>query len=146
MNKRMNEHGYKIADCLYNLVNKDVLPGLQISQQDFWQAAAAVFDEFIPKNQALLATRDQLQSKIDNWHLDKLNTPFCAKKYQQFLTDIGYLVAEKSDFQISTENVDPEVALIAGPQLVVPLMNARFALNAATPDGAVCMMHFTAQM
>lgn len=131
MNKRMNEHGYKIADCLYNLVNQDVLPGLHISQQDFWQAAACVFDEFIPKNQALLATRDQLQSKIDNWHLDKLNTPFCAKKYQQFLTDIGYLVPEKSDFQISTENVDSEVALIAGPQLVVPLMNARFALNAA---------------
>ena len=131
MNKRINEHGYKIADCLHRLVNNDVLPGLHISSKDFWQAASAVFDEFIPKNNALLATRNLLQTKIDNWHLDDRNTPFSQDKYQQFLTDIGYLIPEQSDFQITTENVDPEVALIAGPQLVVPLMNARFALNAA---------------
>jgi malate synthase len=131
MSKRINEHGYKIADCLHSLVNNEVLPGLQINQQDFWRAVADVFNEFIPRNKALLATRDEMQTKIDNWHINKLNTPFSQQKYQQFLTEIGYLVPEQSDFQITTENVDPEVAFIAGPQLVVPLMNARFALNAA---------------
>jgi len=131
MNKRINEHGYKIADCLYNLVNHDVLPGLPVNQKDFWRAVADVLDEFIPRNQALLATRENLQAKIDAWHLDQGNVPFSQQKYQQFLTEIGYLVPPQGDFQITTENVDPEVALIAGPQLVVPLMNARFALNAA---------------
>ena len=131
MSKRINEHGYKIADCLYRLVKNDVLPGLHINQQDFWYAVADVLNEFIPRNKALLATRDIIQSKIDNWHLDDINKPFSHQKYQQFLTEIGYLVPEQGDFQITTENVDPEVALIAGPQLVVPLMNARFALNAA---------------
>ena len=103
MNKRINEHGYKIADCLHRLVNNDVLPGLHISSKDFWQAASAVFDEFIPKNNALLATRNLLQTKIDNWHLDDRNTPFSQDKYQQFLTDIGYLIPEQSDFQITTD-------------------------------------------
>jgi malate synthase len=131
MNKRINEHGYKIADCLYSLVNREVLPGLQVNQQDFWRDVANVFDEFIPRNKALLATRETLQSKIDSWHLDNLNSAFSQQKYQQYLSDIGYLVPELNDFQITTENVDAEVALIAGPQLVVPLMNARFALNAA---------------
>jgi malate synthase len=131
MDKRINEHGYKIADCLYNLVNHEVLPGLHVNQQDFWQDVANVFNEFMPRNKALLATRETLQSKIDAWHLDNLNNAFSQQKYQQFLAEIGYLVPEQSDFQITTENVDAEVALIAGPQLVVPLMNARFALNAA---------------
>ena len=131
MNKRIDEHGYKIADCLYSLVNCEVLPGLQVNQQDFWRDVANVFDEFIPRNKALLATREMLQSKIDSWHCDNLHSAFSQQKYQQFLADIGYLVPELNDFQITTENVDPEVALIAGPQLVVPLMNARFALNAA---------------
>ncbi|WP_293746538.1 malate synthase G [uncultured Paraglaciecola sp.] len=131
MNKRINQHGYKIADCLYSLVNLDVLPGLHINQDEFWRAVADVLNEFIPINKALLATRDELQAKIDNWHLGKLNVPFSQKEYQQFLTDIDYLVPEQDDFEITTQNVDSEVALIAGPQLVVPLMNARFALNAA---------------
>jgi malate synthase len=131
MSKRIYKHGYKIADCLYRLVKNDVLPGLHINQQDFWYAVADVLNEFIPRNKALLATRVDLQSKIDNWHLDKSNASFLQPTYQHFLTDIGYLVPEQSDFQITTENVDAEVASIAGPQLVVPLMNARFALNAA---------------
>ena len=131
MNNRINEHGYKIADCLYNFVNQDVLPGLQVNQQDFWRDVANVFNEFIPRNRALLATRQLLQSKIDNWHVDNLKSGFSQQKYQQFLTEIGYLVTQQSDFQITTDNVDAEVALTAGPQLVVPLMNARFALNAA---------------
>jgi malate synthase len=131
MNKRINEHGYKISKCLHSLVNNEVLPDLQVNQQDFWLAVADVFNEFIPRNKALLATRDTLQSKIDTWHLDNFGTAFSQDKYQKFLAEIGYLVPEQGDFQITTDNVDPEVALIAGPQLVVPLMNARFALNAA---------------
>jgi malate synthase len=131
MSKRINEHGYQIADCLHRLINHEVLSGLRIDQQDFWQAVADVLDEFIPRNKALLNTRDELQAKIDAWLVDNLNTAFPQQKYQNFLTEIGYLVPEQSDFQITTDNVDPEVALLAGPQLVVPLMNARFALNAA---------------
>jgi malate synthase len=131
MNKRINEHGYQIAECLHTLINKEVLPGLPVKQQDFWQAVVNVLNEFIPRNKALLATRDELQAKIDTWHSDVLNKPFSQHKYQQFLTDIGYLLPEQRDFHITTENVDAEVALLAGPQLVVPLMNARFALNAA---------------
>jgi malate synthase len=131
MYKRFNEHGYKVAYCLHTFINHEVLPGLRINQQDFWLAVADVLNEFIPRNQALLNARVVLQAKIDNWHLSNANRAFSQQAYQQFLTEIGYLVPEQGDFQISTENVDPEVALIAGPQLVVPLMNARFALNAA---------------
>ena len=131
MSKRINQHGYKIADCLYSLVNQEVLPGLSIKKDEFWRAVADVFNEFTSRNKRLLVTRDELQKKIDNWHVDKRNKPFSQEKYLQFLRDIAYLVPEQVDFQITTENVDPEVALIAGPQLVVPLMNARFALNAA---------------
>ena len=131
MYKRFNEHGYKVAHCLHTFINHEVLTGLRINQQDFWLALADVLNEFIPRNQALLNARVVLQAKIDNWHLSNANRAFSQQAYQQFLTEIGYLVPEQGDFQISTENVDPEVALIAGPQLVVPLMNARFALNAA---------------
>jgi malate synthase len=131
MYKRINEHGYKVAHCLHTFINHEVLTGLRINQQDFWLAVADVLNEFIPRNQALLNTRVVLQAKIDNWHLSNTNRAFSQQAYQQFLTEIGYLVPEQDDFQISTENVDSEVALIAGPQLVVPLMDARFALNAA---------------
>ncbi|KXI30835.1 malate synthase G [Paraglaciecola hydrolytica] len=131
MIKRINEHGYEIAECLHSLINNEVLPGLAVKQADFWQTVADVLNEFIPRNKTLLNTRDHLQTKIDEWHGDESNKPFSQDKYLQFLTDIGYLLPEQSDFHITTENVDAEVALLAGPQLVVPLMNARFALNAA---------------
>ncbi|OUS28082.1 malate synthase G [Thalassotalea sp. 42_200_T64] len=131
MNKRVIKHGYKVAESLYNLVNHEVIPGTGIDVEDFWQSMADIFDEFIPGNQQLLAIRQDFQRQIDAWHLDPLNQPFNPKKYQQFLQDIGYIVVEKEDFAITTTYVDDEVATVAGPQLVVPLMNARFALNAA---------------
>lgn len=131
MNERVIEHGYQVAECLHKLVNEEVLPGLDIDSKDFWQSLADVLDEFAPKNKTLLDTRDQLQAQIDAWHLAPENKPFNHDSYKSFLSDIGYLVPEGEDFQITTENVDAEVALISGPQLVVPLMNARFALNAA---------------
>ncbi|WNC72691.1 malate synthase G [Thalassotalea psychrophila] len=131
MNKRVMKHGYKVAESLYNLVEHEVLPGTGIDADGFWQAMANIFDEFTPKNQKLLAIREQFQTQIDAWHLDPNNQPFEQEKYQHFLMDIGYIVAEKPDFSITTNYVDEEVATVAGPQLVVPLMNARFALNAA---------------
>ena len=139
MKTRVIKHGYKVAECLYNFVEHEVLPGTGIDAEGFWQSLANIFDEFTPKNQQLLATRAQFQQQIDAWHLDKNNQlfkqvfdqPFDQEKYQQFLVDIGYIVTEKEDFSITTNYVDDEVATVAGPQLVVPLMNARFALNAA---------------
>ncbi len=135
MNKRVIKHGYKVAESLYNLVEHEVLPGTGIDAEGFWKSMASILDEFTPKNKQLLVIRQQFQSQIDAWHLDKNNQPFNQdsnqEKYQQFLMDIGYVVPEKGDFSITTNYVDDEVATVAGPQLVVPLMNARFALNAA---------------
>jgi len=131
MNKRVIKHGYKVAESLYNLVEHEVLPGTGIDAEGFWQSMANILDEFMPKNQELLAIREHFQSQIDAWHLDANNQPFNQSHYQQFLVDIGYIVEEKSDFSITTNYVDDEVATVAGPQLVVPLKNARFALNAA---------------
>ena len=125
------KNGYQVADCLYQLVNDDILPGLSIDSDEFWSSLVDIFEEFIPRNKQLLAERENLQQKINQWHLDKNNLPFSQEQYEEFLKQIGYLVTEQEDFLIGTENVDAEVADIAGPQLVVPLMNARFALNAA---------------
>jgi malate synthase len=123
--------GYLVADCLYELVNDDVLPGLSITATEFWSSTADILEEFIPWNKKLLEERENLQQKINQWHLDKTNLPFSQSQYEGFLKQIGYLVSEQDDFLIGTDNVDSEVAVIAGPQLVVPLMNARFAINAA---------------
>ncbi len=135
MKKYVIKHGYKVAESLYNLVDREILPGLDIDAEDFWQSLANIFDEFTPKNKALLETRANFQKQIDAWHLDKTNQPFnehhIQVRYQKFLKDIGYLVEEKDNFSVTTSYVDDEVATVAGPQLVVPLMNARFALNAA---------------
>jgi len=131
MSKRIVKHGYQIAESLYNFVEQEVLPDTGINAADFWLSMAGILNEFTPQNQRLLETRQSFQKQIDDWHLDPANQNFELEKYQQFLTDIGYLVPEGEDFSITTENVDEEVASIAGPQLVVPLMNARFALNAA---------------
>lgn len=131
----IEKHGYKISDSLFELVSKNVLPGTGVNEGEFWQGLADIFDEFMPQNQALLATRETLQQQIDDWHLRHQSSAnkqgFKQADYEAFLKDIGYLVEEGEDFSITTENVDDEVASIAGPQLVVPVMNARFALNAA---------------
>jgi len=131
MNKRVIKHGYKVAESLFNLVEQEILPGLDIDKDHFWKSATQILDTFIPQNKALLEKREELQRQIDEWHQDPNNQPICQDKYQTFLSEIGYLEPEVEDFSITTENVDDEVATIAGPQLVVPVMNARFALNAA---------------
>lgn len=121
----------KVANELADLVENQILPGLNIKSDQVWQAFQNILETLGPRNKALLEKRDQLQRQIDEWHLARKGQPIDQAEYQAFLKEIGYLVPEGGDFNIATKNVDPEIASIAGPQLVVPVMNARFALNAA---------------
>jgi len=116
---------------LYDFVNTEVIPGTGVQAQDFWRGFAGLVAELAPRNAALLRRRDELQSKIDAWHRQNPGPSFDPAKYRAFLTEIGYLLAEQPSFSVSTANVDAEIAHIAGPQLVVPVSNARYALNAA---------------
>ncbi len=119
----------EINDDLYQLVNDKIAPDTGVEVEDFWNALADIVKELSPRNSELLKIRDELQEKIDSWH--KENKPHDPAAYKAFLQEIGYLVEPVEDFQISTENVDAEIAEVAGPQLVVPLDNARYVLNAA---------------
>ncbi|MBY5897509.1 malate synthase G [Rhizobium ruizarguesonis] len=127
---RVDKNGLAIETVLHDFLVKEVLPGLAVDADKFFADFSAVVHDLAPKNRALLAKRDDLQIKIDDWYR-RHGTPADMDEYQSFLREIGYLLPEGSDFQVSTENVDPEIASIAGPQLVVPVMNARYALNAA---------------
>ena len=120
-----------ISDKLLNFVNNELLPGTEIKKENFWDGFDKCVHELAPKNKALLEIREKLQSSIDSWHKDKKNEEFDNKEYKQFLEKIGYLKKPGPDFKIKTKNVDTEIAKICGPQLVVPIMNARYALNAA---------------
>ena len=131
MSERIDVAGLSVAKELHAFVEDDVLPGLAIAPADFWRGFASLLEVFSPRNKALLAVRDDLQRQIDQWHQDYASQPIDAAEYEAFLKSIGYLLPEVEDFEITTQNVDPEIAIIAGPQLVVPIMNARFALNAA---------------
>ena len=108
----------------------EALPGTGVDEAAFWQAFSAIVHDLAPKNRALLAKREALQDEIDRWHRDN-GAPSDLAAYKKFLQEIGYLLPEGPAFQVATENVDPEIAVVAGPQLVVPVMNARYALNAA---------------
>ena len=131
MTHYIDKAGLKVADILARFIDERALPGTGIEPAAFWAGAADIFARFAPENAALLATRDMLQAKIDAWHAERVGQPWDAAAYRAFLESIGYLAAEPAPFTISTEGVDPEVAAIAGPQLVVPILNARFLLNAA---------------
>ncbi|MDP5071201.1 MAG: malate synthase G, partial [Congregibacter sp.] len=110
---------------------QQICPGIDVDAKHFWTSLASIIDELRPRNEALLAIRDQLQQQIDAWHHQHPGADYDKAAYKAFLQDIGYLLPQPARFSITTENVDPEVATLAGPQLVVPVMNARYALNAA---------------
>jgi len=120
-----------ISNHLKDFLENEVLEGLDISKEHFWSSFEKIVNEFSPRNKALLDKREDIQSQIDSWHIDRKGMDFNPEEYKSFLTDIGYIAPRSPDFSISTDNVDPEIKTIAGPQLVVPVMNARFALNAA---------------
>lgn len=130
MQKRIEIGNLKIDQDLYALVRDEIAPGTGIGTDTFWNAFDEIIKEFAPENRLLLEKRDSLQQQIDKWHLDHKDEPIDHEAYEAFLTDIGYLVPESDDFIVTTEDVDLEIALIAGPQLVVPVDNARYALNA----------------
>jgi malate synthase len=123
--------GLKIAKPLHDLVRDEIAPGTGVRPDSVWTLLDTLVRTLGPKNRALLAKRDELQAEIDGWHVARRGQPFNAAEYKAFLQQIGYLLPEPPDFRIETENVDDEIARIAGPQLVVPVMNARYALNAA---------------
>ncbi|WP_428540751.1 malate synthase G [Profundibacter sp.] len=124
-------NGLKVSEVLAEFVNQQALPEIDISAEHFWAGFSDLVHDLAPKNQALLAIRKDMQKQIDDWHIARRGQAHDAVAYQAFLRDIGYLLPEGADFAIQTTNVDPEIASIAGPQVVVPIMNARFALNAA---------------
>ncbi len=131
MIERVDVGGLKVAKPLYDLVRDEITPGTGVDPDGLWVAFGAMIRELAPRNRALLARRDQLQTQIDAWHLARRGQPQDLGAYRAFLSDIGYLVPEGPDFAVTTANIDPEIASIAGPQLVVPVSNARYALNAA---------------
>ena len=116
---------------LDEFLTSEVLPDLNITSDHFWQSLEVIVQEFGPRNRELLGLREIIQQKIDDWHLSNKGQTHDFESYKSFLKEIGYLTEDKGEFTIETQNVDPEIATIAGPQLVVPVMNARFALNAA---------------
>jgi len=126
--RKINEITLDISDNLKEFVKDELLPGLNISPEYFWSSFQVILNSFSKKNKELLDKRKDLQEKIDHWHIE--NKDFEIEQYKKFLTDIGYLHPRSNNFSIKTSNVDPEIRKIAGPQLVVPVMNARFALNA----------------
>ncbi|WP_425545045.1 malate synthase G [Caenispirillum bisanense] len=121
----------RVAKPLHDFINTEALRNTPVQPDDFWQALDAIAHDLAPRNRALLETRDRLQAQIDAWHREHRGQPFDRDAYTAFLRDIGYLLPEGPDFQVTTSDVDAEIAVLAGPQLVVPVSNARYALNAA---------------
>ena len=128
--QRTDRHGLQVAAPLDALVD-DALEGTGVSADAFWSGFASALGDLVPRNRELLRVREELQGQIDEWHRKHRDEPFEIDHYKSFLREIGYIVDEPDDFTIETANVDPEIAKIPGPQLVVPVMNARYALNAA---------------
>lgn len=131
MTERIQVGGLQVASVLHDFIENEALPGTGVDSAAFWAGAEQVINDLAPRNRALLAERDEIQGKLDAWHQESPGTGYDKAAYKQFLTEIGYLRPEPAPFQIGTGNVDAEIATTAGPQLVVPVMNARFAINAA---------------
>jgi len=131
MTERVPVGNLRVAQVLYDFITNEALPGTGIDPDSFWAGVDKVVTDLTPQNEELLARRDELQAQIDKWHRQRIIGGNDPEEYKQFLTDIGYLQPEPEDFTIATSGVDPEITTTAGPQLVVPVLNARFALNAA---------------
>ena len=129
--EKINISNLNVDENLVKFINDEVLPGTNINGKKFWEGFSEVVNKLAPKNKSLIQKRAEIQKKIDEWHISKKESIFDKKEYINFLKSIGYIVEEKSDFKISTSNVDQEISSIPGPQLVVPVDNARYALNAA---------------
>ena len=131
MKKRILRYNLSVERSLVDFIENLALPGTGISEDNFWHGLSSLVEQLTPENRALLIKREELQSKIDSWHKARRNMPHDHEAYKSYLKEIGYLVEEKENFSVKTENVDPEISTVAGPQLVVPSTNARYALNAA---------------
>ena len=131
MTERSQYGNLQVAKQLEKLLAEEILPGLNINEEEFWDSFNHIVEEFVPRNKSLLEDREDLQKQIDQWHLERKDQKHNHEDYKTFLKQIGYWVEGTDDFQITTTEVDPEISEIAGPQLVVPVMNARFSLNAA---------------
>ena len=131
MTDRVEKQGLRVAAELADFIDNQALDGTGIDSATFWKGFAGLISEMTPRNRAALAKRDDIQEKVDAWHIAHRDQPMDRNAYEAFLREIGYLVQEGEDFAIDTANVDPEIATLPGPQLVVPITNARFALNAA---------------
>jgi malate synthase len=131
MSTRVKIGNLLVEKEIMDLVQDEILPGLSISADKVWALLEHVVNEYSPRNRQLLEKRDALQAQIDTWHKSSIGKRYDADAYKHFLMEIGYLVPEGPDFKVMTSNVDPEISTVAGPQLVVPVMNARYALNAA---------------
>ena len=131
MSERIQYDELHVAKELDDLLVEEILPGLNVTHDEFWTSFNKIVKNFSQKNKSLITEREKLQKKIDKWHLDRKGQKHNHQEYKSFLKEIGYWVEKTNDFQITTSGVDPEISETAGPQLVVPVMNARFALNAA---------------
>lgn len=131
MTERIQVGGLQVAGILHDFIENEARPGAGIDSAEFWTGAEQIIDDLAPHNRALLAERDEIQGKLDAWHAEHPGTNYDKSAYKKHLGDIGYLRPEPADFSITTENVDTEISATAGPQLVVPVSNARFAINAA---------------
>ena len=131
MNKRLMRYDLSVEEGLVDFIENKALPDTGVSQDNFWLGLSSLIKEMTPENRKLLRAREELQDKIDKWHVARIGKPHDHEAYKSYLKEIGYLVDEGESFLIETENVDPEISSVAGPQLVVPSTNARYALNAA---------------
>ena len=129
--KKIIINNLQVDEGLVNFINKEAIPGTNVNIDNFWNNFSEVVNDLAPINKSLIKKREIIQKKIDDWHKNNKGKDFDKKEYSKFLESISYIVKEKEDFQIETSGVDKEISSIAGPQLVVPVDNARYALNAA---------------
>ena len=129
--KYIDIQNLKVSEKLINFINDELLKDTEITPENFWKGFDQTVHELATRNKELLKIRDELQKKIDDWHIKNKGNKINNDEYKKFLLEIGYLKEEGQDFKIETHNIDEEISTVAGPQLVVPIMNARYALNAA---------------